>query len=584
MGISKFTTLKLTLPKQKQGEHLLVETRVEVIASWLKSLPYGNMKVTLPALKKSIAGFNRTEVTTTTRFNAMVLFNNSYQLVAEFYRPQSYSIDKRQSKISKAEKRDFFLLTQEMAYGYKLLAYDLSRTKGPNEALANILNLTLYYLSIVLMHHFDVYAPAPKNIWREIHNILGYSLNFDLIELELPESQPTGCLLTIEKTYLRIALLSLVNPYHLNQGQHWPIWRYLSNWVHKCELNEDLVDFQSDYTFIVDLKTDNHPILKTFVSKDSDTDILLMMNQHLIFEVESQLESLETDGIPPLPGFGPEINATSAKRLLKAMRYHWQHFKKRISPRLDATHNVQLINGIPDIYSELLKDDPLADHINIDENEQFSSKWRAVNVSSSGLCLNTGGNATGSRIGQLIAVCEETPAFGEQDKPTNSWRLGITRWLKRSRREGVTIGLELIAGEVQPVMIKILGEDQRQELGFLVSGEEVEGQSTPTLIYAHSAIPSNQVVVMIIGDAQLAIKPTIKIVETLIFERVFYQTRELSEVYEIEEEYQQQEQHKKHLEETGEQEIELVDIPGFTQVDNVVGLDLSIPEPKKEQK
>ena len=579
MGLAKFTTLKLTLPKQKQGEHLLVETRVEAIDKWLKSLPYGNMKITLPALKKSISGFNRTDVNLATRQNAMELFKNSYQLVAEFYRPQSYSIDKRQSKISRAEKRDFFLLSQEMAYGYKLLASELSRSKGPNEDLANILNLTLYYLSIVLMHHYDVYAPAPKNIWREIHNILGYSLNFDLIEMELPESQPTGCLLTIENTYLRIALLSLVNPYHLNQGQHWPIWRYLSSWVDSSELNEELGDFTSDYTFVVDLKTDNHPVLKTFVSKDDETDILLLMTNRLIFEVESQLEALESDGTPPLPGFGPEINATSAKRLLRAMRYHWQHFKKRISPRLDATHNVQLINGIPDIYSELLKADPLAEHINIDENEQFSSKWRAVNVSSTGLCLNTGGKASGSRIGQLIAVCEDAPAMDRSHKEQKSWKLGITRWLKRSRREGVTIGIEIIAGEVQPVMIKILGEDQRQELGFLVSGEEVEGQTTPTLIYAHGAIPSNQVVVMMIGEAQLAIKPNIKIVETLTFERVFYQTRELSEVYEIEDEQNEKIKKEEKMEADGEHEIELVDLPGFTQVDNVTNLDLTIPEP-----
>jgi hypothetical protein len=582
MGLSKFTTLKLTLPKQKQGEHLLVETRLEAIEQWLKSLPYGNMKVTLPALKKSISGFNRTDVNLVTRQNAMVLFNNSYQLVAEYYRPQSYSLDKRQAKISKAERRDFFLLSQEMAYGFKLLASGLSRSKGPNESLANILNLTLYYLSIVLMHHYDVYAPAPKNIWREIHNILGYSLNFDLIELELPESQPTGCLLTIEKTYLRITLLSLVNPYHLNQGQHWPIWRYLSNWVDNSELNEDLSDFNSDYTFVVDLKTDNHPVLKPFVSKDDETDILLLMTDRLIFEIVRQLDALETDGTPPLPGFGPEINATSAKRLLKAMRYHWQHFKKRISPRLDASHNVQLINGIPDIYSELLKDDPLAEHIGIEENEQFSSKWRAVNVSSTGLCLNTGGHASGSRIGQLIAVCESGPAVEPNDKGQTNWKLGITRWLKRSRREGITLGIEIIAGEVQPVMIKILGEDQRQELGFLVSGEEIEGQTTPTLIYAHGAIPSNQVVVMMIGDAQLAIKPNIKIVETLTFERVFYQTRELSEVYEIEEQHEEQEQKKNKSDADGNHQIELVDLPGFTQAENVSDLDLTIPAPPEE--
>ncbi len=593
MGINSFKHLRLTLPKQKIGEHLLVETNMAALASWLKSLPYGNMKVTLPALLKSLSGFNRTDVSLSTRQAAMEMYNNSYQVVADYYRPRSFRLDKRQSRVSMEERALLFQLTQEMAYGYKSLAVVYSEEKGPNETLARILNLTIYYLSLVLMHHYDVYAPVPKNIWKEIHNILAYSLIFDLIEVNLPEATKTGCLNTIEHTYLRISLVAICNPYHLNIGQHWPLWAYLSYWVKHAELNEDLDDFHTNNTFVVNLKSDDRPLLKERIENNSGTEILLLSTESLIYQIIQQLDELKTSGRPPLPGFGHEINATKARRLLEIMQYHWQNFKKRASPRFDNNNKVNVIASIREIHQELVNVDPLSikeyqgsaesfpenpQHTNeanptdSDEEEFEVAKtvWHTLNSSMGGVCLSTGENIILPRVGELIALSEN---FSEHDNEegasVNSWKLGVIRWLQKSRTEGITVGVEYIAGELQPVYIKILGLDERKEPGILISGEEIQGKTTPTLIYANGSVPADQVVVLVIGDANLAIKPLRKIIETLSFERVFYQTRELSEAFKVAEDELKaaEEAHKKK--ESGDEEIELTSLPGFTQVEKV---------------
>lgn len=575
MGLTAFNKLKLTLPKKKVGEHLMVETRIDVLSSWLKSLPYGNMKVTLPALVKSLSSFNRTEVPLSSRQSAMELYNSSYIVIADYYRPRSFKHDKRQSKVSPEEKQLFYQLSKEMSYGFKCVSIQYSEEKGANETLARLLNLTLYYLSLVLMHHYDVYGPVPKNIWKEIHSILGYSMIYDLIDIPLDSANKTGCLKNIEQTYLRITLVAMCNPYHMNQGQHWPLWHYLSYWVKNAELNEDLDDFVSDHTFIVNLNTDDRPILKETLEDNVGNENLLLSTQPLVHQIIRQLDELKSTGKPPLPGFGHEINASKARKLLETMQFHWQVFKKRLSPRYQNNNHINVICGIRQIHKELHNLDPLSLKEDYNEflpstpnepkpNETVVEKtvWQTINKSSGGLCLNIGSQNKSPEVGEIIAVCE-------RNQDNSDWTLAVVRWLQQSRVEGITIGVELILGELQPILIKILGIDERHELGILISGEEVQGKTTPTLIFKNGAIPSNQVVVMVIGDANLAIKPLRKIIETLSFERVFYQTRELSEAFQYAEEEQKAAEEAQKQEESGEEVIELTSLPGFTQVEKM---------------
>jgi len=591
MGITTFNKLKLTLPKKKVGEHLLVETRIDILSAWLKSLPYGNMKVTLPTLVKSLSSFNRTDVPLSSRQSAMELFNSSYIVIADYYRSKSFKHDKRQSKFSSEENQLFYQLSKEMAYGFKCVSVQYAEEKGANETLARILNLTIYYLSLVLMHHYDVYGPVPKNIWKEIHSILGFAMIYDLIDIHLENSNKTGCLKNIEQTYLRITLVAMCNPYHLNRGQHWPLWRYLSYWVKNAELNEDLNDFKSDHTFIVNLKSDDRPILQESLSGDIGTENLLLSTQPLIHQIIRQIDELKSTGKPPLPGFGHEINATKARKLLEIMMFHWQVFKKRLSPRYQENQRVKVICGIRQIHKELHNLDPLS--LKDDFNEFVPSTpseskhdeivvnkdiWHSINKSSGGLCLNIGPKNKTPEVGNIIAINEQNN--DENDR----WSLAVIRWLQKSRIEGITIGVELISGELQPVLIKILGIDERHELGILISGEEIQGKTTPTLIYKNDAIPQDQVVVMVIGDADLAIKPLRKIIETLSFERVFYQTRELSEAYSAVEDEQKAAEEEQQRRESGEEVIELTSIPGFTQVEKVDDdFSYDIEEPKDDE-
>lgn len=575
MKTNKRPQLKITLPTQKQGEHLVAETRPEYIARYLKNLPYGNMAKTLPSILNSLSSFNRTEVSDANRLNALALYDNSYQLISEYYRSRTFHRDKRRAKITIEEKLAFYKLTQEMAYGYKLLAMAMEQKKGPGQVQANILNLTLYYLSLVLMAHYGVYAPAPSNIWREIHSILHYAIYYDLIDSQLPKSAPAGCLGTIEKTYLRITLIALVNPYHLNQGQHWPIWNYLTHWVECVELSDDMNDFSAGFTFVADLESDDRPRQQDDISHLDESNTLLILLQDLCLSIKNQLSKLHAEGKPPLPGFGSEVNASKAKMLLEIMYQHWRGQKKRELPRAKNPQKLSILVGFKNIHHALCQQDMLTSTLEPKASKGTESFWYQINSSTGGLCINTGALVKDISIGQLLAIQN-----GSSASEQGQYRLAVVRWLQSNKQKGITIGIEWIAGEIQPITINILGLTQRKELGFIVSGEDVLGQSKPTLLFPHESIPQNQIVILEIGDEELAIAVQQIIIETFYFERVFYQMCSLSEAKDMIEIKKQVAIEARKREESGEEEIEMTALPGFGQKIELNENPLERPESK----
>ncbi len=558
-------SLRLTLPVQKPGEHLLVETRIDHLAQWLKSQPYGNMPVTVSNVRRSLHGFNRTEIASSSRMKGMFLYNRAYQLIAGYYTPQSFRSDKRQEKVSVQEKKDFFLLTQEMAYGYKLLAVQLQKENASKDVLANTLNLTVYYLSLVLMLHYDAYAPPPKNIWKEINNILGFAVVHQFVDRISESHQLQGCLNTIEENYNRIALIALANPYHLNAGQHWPIWRYLSHWVRLAELSEDLSDFHKDQTFVVDLCGDYRPHFALSTDKLDESTTLLLLPQKLVQQVESHLVDLRTEGKPPLPGFGSDVTATAAERLLEVMQYHWQMFKHRAAPRYKTDDKLKVICSLVNIHAELTRNDPL---YQTEETEpQFvipTSSWRTINTSATGICMNTHIPVREMAVGKLIAL-----SIHNHQEDRDFWRLATVRWQQKSRTDGHTVGAELILGDIQAVRFIIPGANERKELGFIISGEHGDDGSTPpTIIFAHNALPKDKPIIMEVGDETFGIRLTRPLQHTLFFTQSFYQQCPVQEALDIARQELEEIEEQRRREEAGEEVIDMEALPGFTSVQN----------------
>jgi hypothetical protein len=211
--------LKLTIPSQQDGQHILVETEPTKLALWLKSLPLADMSKTLPEVTRAISSLNRTELGHKQRSELVRHFDETYTFVHDYFRPNV----KASIKTSAANKKMIDMLrifTREMAFAHKIVVHDAQGKRqffGKNKIKIRSIGFSIFYLGLMLIEQYELYSPIPLYLWREINSLYAYAGKKGYSEMEF-ENSKTYCLPVIEQNYLRNSLLALADPYHLDRG------------------------------------------------------------------------------------------------------------------------------------------------------------------------------------------------------------------------------------------------------------------------------------------------------------------------------------------------------------------------------
>ncbi len=558
--------LRLTYPTQQQGQHLLVETRPDALKRWLESLPYGDMKRTVPQIAQAIASLNRSDIAADKRAELVELFDHTYELVSDYYRPRIVLRPRGQQFAGRAESEELQLLTREMSFAHKMLVIETIGKRSfwsKDKPLARAINLAVHYLSLILLEHYETYSPVPVYIWRELNALYAYAASHKVHQLEaLPENYK-HCLATVEDGYVRACLIALANPYQMDRGEHWEMNKFLSHWGALADISDNPDDFTKRSCFVIDLASESKPRYGVNALEDTeDPNIRLLITHELTLRISQMLERLEQDREMPNPGFYPGLSAAEAIALLQRMSSHWDFRVERSTPRYPIINQLDVVWGVPAIHQVLTWQDPLSPNPELtsrhadrdvlsrmlgDRNAPI--RWDAINASDGGICIGQHQHSVDNlRIGQLAALREYIDG-----RPSPRWQLGIVRWLRGDKRKGTSLGLQFIKGDVQAVMIRARKGNRietTQQPALLVSGEEMHGLSSPTVVAQKGMYQDGRPLVLSIGVESLSIRARMKVESTPLVERFFYQ------VYVYEEEPEQ-----KSGNDDGDEHVTLDNIP-----------------------
>ncbi len=447
---------RLTYPTQQQGQHLLVETETAELKNWLKSLPYGDMGRAVPEVCRAIASLNRTQISQGQRKELVALFDKTYSQIFEAYRPNAPHIVS--AEIRRKEHNQLHQLTREMAFAHKIVTDgEVKKRKlfGKNKDLIRSINLSLHYLGILLMEHYESYSPIPVYLWRECNGLYAYAQKKQIEDVKVFEDGYFQCLPTIEQTFARTCLMSLSDPYHLSQGEHWQLYKYLERWSYLCEFSEDQDDFSESQCFVVLQNSQLKPEYSAQYDGDPmDDDACFMLTVEVIRQLRYHLDELsQSDDIPE--GFYKSIRPASARSLLEHMAAHWNAKVERKGRRYPVITRLDIIWGVHPIHTLLQKHRVSPDSTHWDAStissflEQEHSvplKWDASNVSDGGIGISTHKNiAHQLRVGELVIIREYI-----DKKPSFRWRPAICRWLFGDENQGTNAGLEFIDGTLEP--------------------------------------------------------------------------------------------------------------------------------------
>lgn len=531
--------LRLTYPTQQQGQHLLVETRPDALKRWLEALPYGDMKRTVPQVAQAIASLNRSDMSADKRAELVELFDHTYELISDYYRPRIVLRPRGQQFAGRAESDELQLLTREMSFAYKMLVIDIISKRSfwsKDKPLARAINLATHYLSLILLEHYETYSPVPVYIWRELNALYAYAAKAKLHQLEaLPENYK-HCLATVEDSYVRACLVALANPYQMDRGEHWEMNKFLAHWGALADISDNPDDFTKRSCFVIDLASENKPRYGINALEDTeDPNIRLLITHELTLKISQMIEQLEQERLLPNPGFYSGLSAPEALNLLQRMSSHWDFRVERYTPRYPIINQLDVVWGLPAIHQVLTWQDPLSP--NTDPNARNADRelltrmlgdknaplrWDAINASDGGICIGQHQHSVDNlRIGQLAALREYVDG-----RPSPRWQLGIVRWLRGDKRKGTSLGLQFIKGDIQAVMLKARKGNRIEtslQPALLVSGEEMHGLSSPTVVAQRGMYQDGRPLVLTIGVESLSVRARMRVEATPLIERFFYQ-------------------------------------------------------------
>ena len=460
------------LPTRKSSNGNEIETRPLYIEEWLDSLPYIDFKKTSALLYEALVATNKATIKSTTRIELVELYNRPYQYYVESQikagaQHTLQTIDAMQDQVSQMKQ-----IAVALSFACKL-AFDTAlnkktlwkQSKPPVEAMLMSMN----YLSHALVFSFLEYAPVPKKVWQQLNFIYDFAESIECHKkiYSIPGANNKNINTSIDHTFKKIIMASLVDPHHLPFGAIWEIYDQLDSWAEYTQIHPmQFVSNTSGY-FVLDLQSDDKPMpLAKFNPDNSNDKNRLLDSIPLENLIQKQIDLLQ---------MGQQIDKSIilspfyAKSLLTHMSKAWGLPPKRYFPRKAKSGHLNIVTGVSAVYYFLNGGNAFNsnrstendnDEIDVTESRietpsqvnYIPESWRVVDEGSGGYAIIRDDKPKKAiRVGDLVGINDGVDE--------NNWSIGVVRWLMVSR--GIhKVGLQIISETAKPIALCALTGSQ----------------------------------------------------------------------------------------------------------------------------
>lgn len=449
-------SIQLTYPSTQQGQAFMMDNRPAAVKKWLDNLTFTDTNKALEQLFQAVKTLNRSEHKLTHREDNLETLNQGYLQMSRHFREHN---DQRRVIATDHQLKLISQLTSEMAYGYKRVVNELAQSKIALKKIgrmATAINYAQHYLGIHLIEHYQQYSPIPSYIWHELHKLYHFAEHEKVHKHKQKHSgECLEPLETIEDSYKRNCLMSVINPYHVEGSQHWHLFKYFSYWANKTQLSDDLTQYSDSQCFIINLIGGKRPeYAASEIEYEEHSQYRLLNTADLLSELRNQLKHFEHNRQLPKLSFYPAIEPNVGFKLLQQVYAYCDHHIKRQDARYPIINNVDAILGLNNIitvlenHSKLENDQHLQESLSqlFDDSYPHLIRWQAVNYSNGGLCIRQSQEDVSKlSVGNIILLKRHI-----NNLPQKSWQIGITRWLNGNISTGASLGIEYFHGEKTP--------------------------------------------------------------------------------------------------------------------------------------
>ncbi|HCU54128.1 MAG TPA: hypothetical protein DIC36_07610 [Gammaproteobacteria bacterium] len=507
--------LKLSLPPRTDHPSTETETRPADLERWIARLPLLNTAEATQLLSRQLIGLNRMTLEDKQRLKLLELLRAPVQAVCQELHKTYMGLPQPLPDKARQIANQVRLLLTEMAYGYKLIAFN--STAVPKLELADraLLTVALHrgirYLTEILYRGYELYSPPPEGTWFEIHQLYRYAEMLGITESPVDDKlNNTLPQVSISHAYKHALLLDFSDPYHLPARMLTKINRYLDRYASLAQLSPGIAALKSHCQFLLNLDNDRAGAVNTEASPiTTEVRYRLLNTTDLARIIHQQLMVVQAGQMPDPDGLEKDYFVQFGQDLLVRMIQAWGVNPKRVFTR-SARENDQrdVAFGVDAINYYLHGSEPFTpstsevgpqpnrtaigdtagtpNKIQQSPSAPLKASWELIDESAGGYALARSGTAPNPvRVGDLLASRPQANGSG--------WEIGVVRWVRTSGTDSIEIGVQRLSPSASAVAVLPL-EDSRDRYFLALNLPEVKPMKQPeTLVTVRGFYKPNRV-------------------------------------------------------------------------------------------
>ena len=427
-----------------------IDAAPEVIRLWIRTLPLADQRATIQLVTQALRDFNRTTMTINQRAGALALFspliNTIIKRVTQFYehsrRPLTSSkrehFDSIQTMLAEAVNGYLLIINESplpsplRAHGDDQIRHNERRVPAGSDThhLCCALYQAIEHLSQRLLHSYLLYTTPETGIWTEIHRLYYIAETYNIPATPFsfgfePTAKQTRSL-SIERSYKRILLFSLANPYHLMPHEMARAYQSLRSWAQQCKIIRSDSPEKLQGRFYIDLESDLPP------------------THHSLNRLDLELPSLRLLDVAEILPSGKYQRALD-RRLAQALIVR----PERLTKRTNTDEEITLVDGLIAGHN-LISNESNAHHITdplnpieikMPSSTGHSGTFSAQQKDSSlgGLALHHNNVTQYLPTGALITYRPTTKSLDDD------WHIGTVKWSRNNLDKGYELGIQCLA-------------------------------------------------------------------------------------------------------------------------------------------
>ncbi len=344
--------MKLNLPQQVAATKTSSPSKPRKLMKVLSTLPNANMgeltRQTFYLLRdqnrQAMPYKHRLENLEMLRIPAREIFNN----LQKYFTNRALPLADKSQKIINLNQS----LLQELIHGYEIIANQAADTSGKkvdNSTLTTAICRSINYLSEMLLRASEVYAPCPKNLWRDVHQLYMLAESKRLLNKTVINQEREIEKTTIGNSYKQILLFSLARPTALRQSDSDRVYRELFKWSQYATIRSEAVEGMIDRVFCIQTNRDLAPHYLNKATLAKNGSIRILDTKKLI----SHITSLATDRSNEKQKFilGDDISPETLAILINS----WAESPKRRFSRATRHGHINVAIGLSTICQAMNK-------------------------------------------------------------------------------------------------------------------------------------------------------------------------------------------------------------------------------------